>query len=272
MPITNPHFYKITKGVEEHYLLGTVHYLIRWSDFPQYVHEIFEASPNFVNEVFFEEKRRALLEKTLENLHTRKRAPKLTVDQLTKLEKSGLPRKLFPMNTEENFELYLFFPHSGYRPYYILDVDLYFQAKDKHKKLFKLDSEEIMSEGKKIDKPLGLADYTIGHYLDTHTAQEYYNFGVDWQNNYRQGPGCLEDEGTEGYAYRTQKWMPELQTLLKNHNRSFIAVGVGHFYGKRGLIELLRGQGYKVEVYAGTGCQSGLSFGYKFRGWRPVPF
>jgi len=44
---------------------------------------------------------------------------------------------------------------------------------------------------------------------------------------------------------RNLNWAEQLKTLLKG-KKTFIAVGAGHLSGKKGLIELLRAQGYTV--------------------------
>jgi uncharacterized protein len=46
---------------------------------------------------------------------------------------------------------------------------------------------------------------------------------------------------------RNKKWVKELDTIMKNES-VFVAVGAGHLVGEKGLINLLRKQGYKVEA------------------------
>lgn len=44
---------------------------------------------------------------------------------------------------------------------------------------------------------------------------------------------------------RNEKWVPLIKEYIKSKS-SFIAVGAGHLYGDKGVLELLRKQGYKV--------------------------
>lgn len=47
-------------------------------------------------------------------------------------------------------------------------------------------------------------------------------------------------------ANRNKNWVMQLKTILKNEN-VFVAVGAGHLVGDKGLINLLRKEGYTVE-------------------------
>ena len=44
---------------------------------------------------------------------------------------------------------------------------------------------------------------------------------------------------------RNKEWVKKIPALVKKES-TFFAVGAGHLYGKTGVIELLRQQGYKV--------------------------
>lgn len=44
---------------------------------------------------------------------------------------------------------------------------------------------------------------------------------------------------------RNQKWIPQLEVILKEKS-AFIAVGAGHLGGEKGVIQLLRNQGYTL--------------------------
>ena len=46
--------------------------------------------------------------------------------------------------------------------------------------------------------------------------------------------------------HRNQKWVEKLKTLMKEKSL-VVAVGAGHLPGEKGVIELLRKEGYKVE-------------------------
>jgi uncharacterized protein YbaP (TraB family) len=48
---------------------------------------------------------------------------------------------------------------------------------------------------------------------------------------------------------RNLNWVEQLKTILPNNN-IFMAVGAGHLVGKKGLIELLRKEGYQLRPIA----------------------
>lgn len=94
-PIENPHFYKITKGAETHYLLGTFHYVAHWSDFPSYVHEAFKSSVAVILEIEMDESDRSFVTMKMSDLKTRP-LPKLKKEHIEKLRQLQIPEKLFP--------------------------------------------------------------------------------------------------------------------------------------------------------------------------------
>jgi uncharacterized protein YbaP (TraB family) len=59
------------------------------------------------------------------------------------------------------------------------------------------------------------------------------------------------DFGMEKYEnilvnYRNANWVEQLNTIMKNES-VFVAVGAGHLLGEKGLINLLKNEGYVVE-------------------------
>ncbi len=49
---------------------------------------------------------------------------------------------------------------------------------------------------------------------------------------------------------RNLNWIPIMEQMMKEQ-RTFFAVGAGHLAGQKGVINLLRNAGYKVEAYSG---------------------
>jgi len=45
---------------------------------------------------------------------------------------------------------------------------------------------------------------------------------------------------------RNQNWMDNIESLIEN-NRTFVAVGIGHLGGEKGILNLLQKKGYKLE-------------------------
>jgi uncharacterized protein YbaP (TraB family) len=48
------------------------------------------------------------------------------------------------------------------------------------------------------------------------------------------------------YVERTEKWLPDIVSLLDAPGTHFVAVGTGHLVGDKGLIAMLRARGYDV--------------------------
>ena len=46
---------------------------------------------------------------------------------------------------------------------------------------------------------------------------------------------------------RNRNWLPQIERLLKLEEDSLVVVGAAHLVGKNGVIELLKGRGYKLE-------------------------
>jgi uncharacterized protein len=46
---------------------------------------------------------------------------------------------------------------------------------------------------------------------------------------------------------RNRRWLPQIEGLLSSGENALIVVGAAHLVGKNGVIELLRGRGYRVE-------------------------
>ena len=59
--------------------------------------------------------------------------------------------------------------------------------------------------------------------------------------------GADKDLETQLVSARNKTWVPKIETMIKE-KPSFIAVGGGHLGGKEGLVNALRGLGYKVEA------------------------
>jgi hypothetical protein len=46
---------------------------------------------------------------------------------------------------------------------------------------------------------------------------------------------------------RNRRWLPKIERIIQQGERTMIVVGAAHLVGKDGLISLLRARGYKVE-------------------------
>jgi uncharacterized protein YbaP (TraB family) len=75
---------------------------------------------------------------------------------------------------------------------------------------------------------------------------QYASFTLDYK--FEEACKVLKDAkiNDDLVKKRNEDWMQKLPSLLE-HNNCFIAVGLGHFFNKCGLIQRLRGLGYTIE-------------------------
>lgn len=76
-----------------------------------------------------------------------------------------------------------------------------------------------------------------------------------WKNGDTKALEKLLDEylGSSGDLYeglvfrRNDNWMPQIEALLRQEKPAMVVVGALHLVGKRGIIEMLRERGYRIE-------------------------
>lgn len=242
--IDRPHFYQVTKGKESHYLLGTYHLAVHWEDFPDEVHRAFERQSHLILETLYADKMRRLLTVNTDNMAL----PKTTLSEAhkDKIRRLGISDKLFPKSVHSSCFMLLQYPLVGKYPFYLLDADLFFRAKDSGKKIFKLDHPEILKNAK-LSEPTSPKPCTVGSILNNLSVESILNISRKGFDAYRNGPNGYVIPENPSVAYRNKAWMPEIIRILRSNN-SFIAVGANHLYGNNGLIKLLRDEGYQVRL------------------------
>jgi uncharacterized protein YbaP (TraB family) len=89
--------------------------------------------------------------------------------------------------------------------------------------------------------------------LGTDMEKEYYDMlkiykqqdlGALFDLMYKTGD--FVDMEEDMLIKRNDKWIPEIETQIKNES-TFIAVGAAHLAGSKGLINLLRQKGYTLK-------------------------
>jgi len=82
--------------------------------------------------------------------------------------------------------------------------------------------------------------------IEAYYAQDMQGVKTAFEENYE-----LVESDREDYAElldkRNLKWMSQMPTIMKQHSTLF-AVGAGHLIGEKGLLALLRAEGYTVEA------------------------
>jgi uncharacterized protein YbaP (TraB family) len=52
------------------------------------------------------------------------------------------------------------------------------------------------------------------------------------------------------FTDRNNDWIPKIENYLRGDKVAFVIVGLAHFYGADGLLELLKNKGYKIKQSA----------------------
>ncbi len=242
--IEKPHFYQVSKGSEVHYLLGTYHLAIHWEDFPKKVHKFFESQDSVILETQYDKKHRHILTISTDSMFPA--TTTLPDNYKDKLRKLGISDKLFPASIDDSCFMLLQYPFVGKYPFYLLDADIFFHAKDNGKKTFYLDTTEILENSKTAKRSPPNA-CTVGSLLGAFSAEQILAIGKKGFVAYKNGPTDYPSDDDPSVAYRNQAWMPKILEVFQN-NRSFLAVGARHLYGNTGLIKLLQDQGYQVRI------------------------
>lgn len=243
-PVTKPHFYIVTKGNKTHYILGTFHYAVRFADFPPVVHESLKKSKSFISEISVADFYKKEIWTKLEDLEA-KPLPKLKAGHVEKLQRLGVHNKLMPTNGNEAADAFVFYPFQGNLPYYIMDFDIYFQAKDAGKKMLTLDTPALIT--KSMDHGNNhTTGLTVEKLLDTMSEEDIRNWGKTSIDGYLAGPEKAKEPTDGAISYRNNQWMPKILKYYKKNDLTFMAVGEAHLYGRMGLLNLLKAHGYSM--------------------------
>jgi uncharacterized protein YbaP (TraB family) len=134
------------------------------------------------------------------------------------------------------------------------DIELLTLAKDNNKPSFSLESVEREAEALNsfsIEEQVKALMHSIDHF-DEQKA-EFKKLMADYPTGnleeifaYTLHP--LEDspEFIESFYYkRNEEWLPKIEKMIKE-NKAFIALGVSHLEGERGILKLLEGKGYTL--------------------------
>ena len=68
-----------------------------------------------------------------------------------------------------------------------------------------------------------------------------------WRDIYSAGMRDYPEIHRKVIDDRNQRWLPQIESLLSRGENALIVVGAAHLVGKNGVIELLKGRGYRVE-------------------------
>ena len=270
--IANTFLWKVEKkGQPVSYLLGTVHLGKINSVLPAHVLESFAKTDALMTETRLDDtgEQTALafsmldLESSLSAKIGTERTEKLT----PLLAAEGIPAQ-----SVEQFQpwaaavLLMYHKPEGYSQLFGIDILLTTEAQKAQKTLLGLESAtdqvKLFIELPE-DKMLSLIDSSINDsgeakkqtqkmldLYERNQAGELYELSQDVSFNLQNMPAAEHDFWRK-WLYedlmdsRTAKWVPVIETQLPKQ-ATLVAVGSGHLFGDKGLIALLRNEGYTV--------------------------
>lgn len=134
------------------------------------------------------------------------------------------------------------------------DIELLKLAKDNNKESFSLESVEREAEALNsfsMEEQVKALMHAVDHFAEQ--KAEFKKLMADYPTGnleeifaYTLHP--LEDspEFIESFYFkRNEEWLPKIERMIKE-NKAFIALGVSHLEGERGILKLLEAKGYTL--------------------------
>jgi len=260
--------WRIQKGTNKVYLLGSVH-LLKKSDYPlpEPLEKAFVDSQKLVEEVNLDEledpaTQQMILAKGLikDNQTLRQLLSAETYESARKqVEAVGLDLKEFDRFKPWMLDLTLTaltLERLGFEPKYGIDKYFFDKAKRERKEILSLETVEYQLDrfdgmSPKMQETILLQSLKE---MDT-VGKEFSEILQAWREGDAKGleSTLLENfrEFPEAYSQlvveRNTNWMPQIESFLQQKENYLVVVGAGHLLGKDGLLALLKAKGYGVE-------------------------
>lgn len=144
---------------------------------------------------------------------------------------------------------------SNFQAQYGVDVQLNARAKAEHKPVVGLESVDFQMNLFDNIAPDDQERMITGAKGPAESAKELEKIKTAWLNGDVAGLENLfkeqEDESPKMLDVilnnRNASWIPKIDEMLKGRDDALVVVGAAHLVGKKGVVELLRAQGYTVE-------------------------
>jgi len=260
--------WKIQKGANRIYLMGSVH-LLKKEDYPlpEPLEKAFADSQKLVEEVNLDElddpaTQQMILAKGLnkDNKTLRQVLSADTYELARKqMETMGLELKEF-----ERFKPWLLdltltalsLEKLGFEPRYGIDKYFFDKAKQERKEILSLETVEYQLsrfDGMSAKMQEALLLQSLKE-IDT-LGKEFAEILRAWRGgdtevlestlleNFKEFPEVYSQLVVE----RNGNWMPRIESFLQQKDNYLVVVGAGHLLGKEGLLALLKTKGYSVE-------------------------
>lgn len=238
----DPHFYALEKNGSISYVLGTIHFGVDISEMPDFVTDGLEKKPIFASETLESEpKSKGVDHFSLLSLETQRL-----------LQLRGMTKEDFNSYRPETIcMVYLAWDFLDKDPDNGEVMDLQFErlARSAHKELRALDvSDSLIGEAIEQLNPCGIEAF-VEKYPPSAVGLMIRESMQPGNDRYKYG-GAISLKNLTGAEESTLKrnelWMP---LLMEMHTQGFFAVvGAGHLdpYKPRGLLSLLRMNGFRV--------------------------
>lgn len=241
------YLYRVSKNGKSHYIFGTYHQIFEWDSLPEIVHSVFKPAENIVLETEYPDHARDNNVVSFADFQC-KATPGLQLNEAgrRKMCELGLVEKIKRNIREDDCFALTVYPHVEAHPFYSMDSDIYFHAKDAGKNTFALDTPKILKSAPKPPQASPEA-CSVGDLLNRSSAQQLFDIGQASIDSYRLG--SLENSRGKTdpmTVYRNERWIPRLLYIF-NRGKTFVAVGAEHLFGPKGIINLLSNRGFVVE-------------------------
>ncbi len=261
--LTKPFLYKLSKGQDTVYILGTLHFGYSTSDLPKWVLDLhdnlrfhaYEMVPkrphstiDFGNTNHF---------RVAQNMHLN---PELAKNELTKMgaDKSNLSKEVYDWvlslgipswyaNLIDEDSIMLLFAQDYFlnETYKSLDHEFILRSITTGKRPIELEDIELRNKAKTLATPAPKVSEFMEMGL---TKLDLQNPFQNVFEDYKSGDLSLHVDHPEdpSVIYRNMKWLPKISKLAKTAD-AFITVGVGHLGGENGILKLMEKNGFTVE-------------------------
>lgn len=243
--LSNPYFYSITSPEgKESVIFGTLHGGVTITDVPTSIIQKLNNSKVLINEwTFSEQEIDAVLSGHLVEAQIKSfehKGEDLTPELKARLVSDwGVDSRLASQTKSNDCSLLSFGGpiSSGFLDFHLIDI-----SRKQNKRIVSLDTKELI-DSLKLKNPEPACD--IRNIMNQITPEQFKAYQLNMITDYRNGNedlSAVNDPLTEG---RNSFW---IQNILKEvvNGDAFIAVGVAHLYGPKGLIRLLNDNGYTV--------------------------
>lgn len=257
--LQKPYIYEIRKGGSSKvsYVFGSFHYGVSATDLPYWVQRLHRnAEVNFYEiELEGRESYRAEQDFYLNRAEAAKYLGVENSPEIRRqLREAGIPDEVasvLPMNGTCGMTAYLL-TFGFQRLWETLDSVLRLESVQNGKRIVYLDTEEIRARAGALvgeDKsPPCLTKNLISDPIAAKTFFQAVEEGLlKYVKKYEAGeePSTVETDQQADMVYRNRVWIEKLVPIL-SQKRSFIVVGVDHLFGREGLMNLLRQQGFQI--------------------------